>query len=149
SIPIAEERDSSASSPPVAISAFEGMQSHRWAAPPTTSRSISVTSAPSCAATVAQVLPAGPPPMMTRRVVGTSPGYAGEVATPGLARVASRDVGAGVPELRHDALTGRLVLLAPGRRARPDTHRDAVAAGAASGASAGGSAGGSARRCPF
>jgi len=27
-----------------------------------------------------------------------------------------------VAELRHDALTGRLVLLAPGRAARPDTH---------------------------
>jgi UDPglucose--hexose-1-phosphate uridylyltransferase len=27
-----------------------------------------------------------------------------------------------VSELRHDVLTGRLVLLAPGRRARPDTH---------------------------
>ena len=32
--------------PPVAIIAFDGMQSHRWAAPPTMSRSISVTSAP-------------------------------------------------------------------------------------------------------
>ena len=36
--------------PPVAIMAFDGMQSHRWAAPPTTSRSTSVTSAPSRAA---------------------------------------------------------------------------------------------------
>ena len=27
-----------------------------------------------------------------------------------------------MPELRHDTLTGRLVLLAPGRAARPDTH---------------------------
>ena len=32
--------------PPVAIIAFDGMQSHRWAAPPRTSRSTSVTSAP-------------------------------------------------------------------------------------------------------
>ena len=36
--------------PPVAIIVFDGMQSHRWAAPPTMSRSIIVTSAPSRAA---------------------------------------------------------------------------------------------------
>ena len=54
--------------PPVAIIAFDGMQSHRWAAPPTTSRSTSVTSAPRRAAYVAAVLPAGPPPMITNRV---------------------------------------------------------------------------------
>ena len=53
--------------PPVAIMAFDGMQSHRWAAPPTMSRSISVTSAPSRAAWVAAWLPAGPPPMITNR----------------------------------------------------------------------------------
>ena len=53
--------------PPVAIMAFDGMQSHRWAAPPTTSRSISVTSAPRRAALVAAWLPAGPPPMITKR----------------------------------------------------------------------------------
>ena len=61
--------------PPVAIIVLDGMQSHRWAAPPTTSRSIIVTSAPSRAAYVAAVLPAGPPPMITKRVV-TDPGYA-------------------------------------------------------------------------
>src|SRR5690242_20016541 len=44
------------------------MQSHRCAAPPTMSRSISVTSAPSRAAYVAALLPAGPPPMITNRV---------------------------------------------------------------------------------
>ena len=49
--PIVCARSSSTSSPPVAISAFDGMQSQRWAAPPTMSRSISVTSAPSVAAT--------------------------------------------------------------------------------------------------
>ncbi len=38
------------SAPPVAIIAFDGMQSHRCAAPPTMSRSTSVTSAPSRAA---------------------------------------------------------------------------------------------------
>lgn len=35
---------------PVAIIALDGMQSHRLAAPPSTSRSITVTSAPSRAA---------------------------------------------------------------------------------------------------
>ena len=60
--------------PPVAIIVFDGMQSHRWAAPPMTSRSISVTLAPSRAAYVAAVLPAGPPPMMTKRMV-TPTGY--------------------------------------------------------------------------
>ena len=64
-IPIECERPSSSSSPPVAISAFDGMQSQRCAAPPTMSRSTSVTSAPSVAATLAHVLPAGPPPRMT------------------------------------------------------------------------------------
>ena len=39
--------------PPVAIIVLVGMQSHRCAAPPTTSRSISVTLAPSRAAYVA------------------------------------------------------------------------------------------------
>ena len=53
--------------PPVAIIVFDGMQSHRWAAPPTMSRSIIVTSAPRRAAYVAAVLPAGPPPMITKR----------------------------------------------------------------------------------
>ncbi len=54
--------------PPVAIIAFDGMQSHRWAAPPTMSRSTNVTSAPRRAAWVAAWLPAGPPPMMTKRL---------------------------------------------------------------------------------
>ena len=54
--------------PPVAIMALEGMQSHRLAAPPTMSRSISVTSTPSMAACVAAWLPAGPPPMITKRM---------------------------------------------------------------------------------
>jgi UDPglucose--hexose-1-phosphate uridylyltransferase len=49
--------------------------------------------------------------MMTSRVVGTPPGYAPPTLTP-------------VPELRHDTLTGRLVLLAPGRSARPHTTTD-------------------------
>ena len=58
---------------PVAIMAFDGTQSHRWAAPPTTSRSMSVTWAPRRAAAVAAELPAGPPPMMTKRTPGTPP----------------------------------------------------------------------------
>ena len=44
--PIARARVSSESSPPVAIIAFDGMQSQRWAAPPMMSRSMRVTSAP-------------------------------------------------------------------------------------------------------
>ena len=39
-----------AMAPPVAIMALDGMQSSRWAAPPTMSRSIRVTSAPNRAA---------------------------------------------------------------------------------------------------
>src|SRR3954471_2411662 len=54
--------------PPVAIIAFDGMQSHRCAAPPTTSRSTMTTSAPNRAAWVAAVLPAGPPPTITKRM---------------------------------------------------------------------------------
>src|SRR4029077_19725407 len=72
---------SSVSSLPVAIIALLGMQSQRCAAPPTMSRSIIVTSAPSDAATVAAVFPAGPPPMITKRT-GTSPGYAQGPAYP-------------------------------------------------------------------
>ncbi len=53
--------------PPVAIIVFDGMQSSRWAAPPTMSRSIIVTWAPRRAACVAAVFPAGPPPMITNR----------------------------------------------------------------------------------
>ena len=44
--PIPVERRRNAIAPPVAIIVFDGMQSHRWAAPPMTSRSIIVTSAP-------------------------------------------------------------------------------------------------------
>ena len=60
--------------PPVAIIVFDGMQSHRCAAPPTMSRSIIVTCAPCRAACVAAVLPAGPAPMMTNRTL-TAAGY--------------------------------------------------------------------------
>ncbi len=51
------------SAPAVAIIALEGMQSRRWAAPPTTSRSTRVTWAPRLAARLAAWLPAGPPPI--------------------------------------------------------------------------------------
>ncbi len=60
--------------PPVAIMVFEGMQSHRRAAPPTMSLSMSTTSAPRRAAYVAAWSPAGPPPMITNRTA-TVPGY--------------------------------------------------------------------------
>jgi UDPglucose--hexose-1-phosphate uridylyltransferase len=49
-----------------------------------------------------------------------------------------------VSELRHDLLTGRLVLLAPGRRARPDTHAPIDTRGSPSGAGSEPS-----RPCPF
>src|ERR687897_973930 len=75
--PITWLRASSPSSPPVAIIALEGMQSHRCAAPAMTSRSTSVTSAPSVAATVAHVLPAGTPPEVYRTGGGApdAPGW--------------------------------------------------------------------------
>ena len=82
-----------------------------------TSRSTRVTSAPSVAATVAHVFPAGPPPRIASRTPEmrvTHPGY----GTP-LASVP-------VPELRRDELSGRWVLLAPGRAARPHTSRSSV-----------------------
>ncbi len=66
--PIPVDRRRNDMAPPVAIIVFDGMQSHRWAAPPTTSRSTIVTWAPRRAAYVAAVLPAGPPPMITKRV---------------------------------------------------------------------------------
>ncbi len=65
--PMPELASTSPMAPAVAIMALDGMQSSRWAAPPTMSRSIIVTSAPSRAAVVAAVLPAGPPPMITKR----------------------------------------------------------------------------------
>ncbi len=48
--PISGDRPTAPSAPPVAIIAFDGMQSRRWAAPPITSRSTTETSAPSRAA---------------------------------------------------------------------------------------------------
>ena len=97
--PIARARVSSESSPPVAIIAFDGMQSQRCAAPPMMSRSMSVTSAPSVAATVAAVLPPGPPPMITRRT-GIGPGYAtrcfGNVPPDARAPVTTRSADAAV-----------------------------------------------------
>ena len=72
--PISGERRTAASAPPVAIIALDGMQSRRWAAPPITSFSTIVTLAPSRAAWLAAVLPAGPPPTITTRL-GTGRGY--------------------------------------------------------------------------
>src|SRR5688500_18484718 len=60
--------------PPVAIMALDGMQSHRLAAPPTTSRSMRVTSAPRRAPQVAACTPAGPPQMIANRTA-TPRGY--------------------------------------------------------------------------
>jgi hypothetical protein len=74
SSPMPEMRLAKLIAPPVAIIVLDGMQSHRCAAPPTTSRSIIVTLAPSLAAYVAAVFPAGPPPTMTKRMV-TATGY--------------------------------------------------------------------------
>ena len=53
----------------MAIIALDGTQSHKLAAPPTTSRSMSVTCAPSLAAVEAACTPAGPPPITTKRTV--------------------------------------------------------------------------------
>ena len=64
--PMPRDRRAKDMAPPVAIIVLDGMQSQRLAAPPTMSRSIRVTSAPSRAAWVAAVVPAGPPPMMTK-----------------------------------------------------------------------------------
>ena len=49
--------------PEVAISVFDGTQSLSTHAPPSPSRSTTVTSAPSWAATRAASYPPGPPPM--------------------------------------------------------------------------------------
>ena len=67
--PMPAERLARPMAPPVAIIAFDGMQSSRCAAPPTISRSMMVTSAPMRAARVAAALPPGPPPMITSRFV--------------------------------------------------------------------------------
>ena len=64
-MPVARETNDI--TPPAAIMALEGMQSHRLAAPPRMSFSIRVTSAPRRAATDAHELPAGPPPTMQNR----------------------------------------------------------------------------------
>src|SRR5882724_6755114 len=113
--PIVSASPSSASALPVATIALLGMQSQRWAAPPTMSRSIIVTSAPSDAATVAAVLPAGPPPMITKRT-----GTVRRLRARALSGRAHRtDSVQPMPEVRHDALSGRTVLVAPGRAARP------------------------------
>ena len=51
----------------LATIAFDGMQSHKWAAPPTIWSSTSVTSKPKVAACVAAECPAGPPPITSSR----------------------------------------------------------------------------------
>jgi hypothetical protein len=53
----------------VAVIVFDGMQSHRCAAPPMMSFSTRVTDAPSDAAVEAACVPPGPPPMIRNRVL--------------------------------------------------------------------------------
>jgi len=72
------------------------------------------------AATEAAVLPAGPAPMTTNRT-GTTPGYRRPSGPPGgcAVRVGDGSNLRAVPEIRHDPLSGRNVIIAPGRAARP------------------------------
>src|SRR5580704_7858636 len=94
------ERRANESPPPAAIIALEGIQSHRFAAPPTMSRSIMVTCAPRRAAVAAAAAPAGPPPSMTRRtgmscrliaLLSGGDGHFDERAATGYQRVKSRN----------------------------------------------------------
>lgn len=97
--------------PPVAIIVFEGMQSRRWAAPPTISRSTTVTSAPRRAAYVAAMLPAGPPPM-TRKRTAMPKGY------PSILEASLHVTRVRLPELRSE----RFIQILP----IPSTSRDTV-----------------------
>src|SRR5438270_9418358 len=102
--PRARPRPVTPITPPVAIMALDGMQSHRWAAPPMMSRSTTVTSAPRRAACVAAELPTGPPPMMTKRT-------AIAVVLPLSRRlVHAEDVAQGVTDLAEGRLTPQRVL---------------------------------------
>ncbi len=111
--PITWLRASSASSPPVAIIALEGMQSHRWAAP-----AIDVA--------------------LDERHLGAQRGRDRRAGVAGGAAAEDREPYSGdarhAPRLRHasslggpcrscggTSLSGRWVLLAPGRAARPHT----------------------------
>src|SRR5580693_9217358 len=64
-MPSAAELSRAAIRAELAIRVLEGTQSVRTHAPPRPSRSITVTAAPSCAATRAASYPPGPPPIMT------------------------------------------------------------------------------------
>ena len=64
-MPSPADLSSAAIRPDVAISVFDGTQSLSTHAPPRPSRSTTVTSAPTCAATRAASYPPGPPPRMT------------------------------------------------------------------------------------
>jgi UDPglucose--hexose-1-phosphate uridylyltransferase len=81
--------------------------------------------------------------MISNRVAAIGPGYGEDrrALTPGRRGSRGPTVGRpyapGVPELRRDQLTGEVVLLAPGRAARPHTVRGAVPGS------------NEARRCPF
>ena len=117
--PIVWARSSSTSSPPVAMSAFDGMQSQRWAAPPTMSLSTSVTSAPRVAATVAHVLPAGPPPRITTLGMPRN----GRAAVPAVGSWSPPRNLIAMSQLRHDPLSGRDVIVAAGRGGATDDVR--------------------------
>src|SRR5690606_30795325 len=72
-----------------AMKVFEGTQSERTQAPPAPVSSMSVTSAPSCAATRAASYPAGPPPMIATRAT-VAPFDVGDAAVRAGSRVSSR-----------------------------------------------------------
>ncbi|KAF0966445.1 hypothetical protein MLGJGCBP_00368 [Rhodococcus sp. T7] len=68
-IPRSVARRMSVRTPVEAMKVLDGTQSNRTQAPPTPSESIKETEAPCCAATNAASYPAGPPPMITIRVI--------------------------------------------------------------------------------
>ena len=105
----------------MAIIALDGMQSRRWAAPPITSFSTIVTLAPSRAAWLAAVLPAGPPPMITTRL-GTGRGYR-EGPRSSIRTVAMSSFTRGVSATRSRWLPST----AYAQKARPDARKKAWA----------------------
>src|SRR6266566_864576 len=114
--PITSARSNSDRNPPVAIIALDGTQSHRWAAPPTRSRSMRVTSAPSRAATVAAVFPPGPPPTMTNLTLMWERLTAREGCFPRAVLEEARDAGGGVLGGQDPGEQGPLQVEALGER---------------------------------
>ena len=68
--PIASARTTVARTPAVESSVFDGIASHSVALPPSPTSSTSVTWAPIAVAALAAAYPAGPPPRITKRIVG-------------------------------------------------------------------------------